>query len=194
MGAPEEPDEAQGTGKAGKAKKGPLIEQPSWRRPGLVVTLIATALGAGFVPVAPGTAGTAVAVPLAWGAAHLGQAGYLLVTLAVTAFGIWAADIYEERTGKHDNQQIVIDEVAGYLVTICAVPRGPFNLIVGFGLFRLLDTWKPFPVRWLGDKTPGGLGVVIDDLGAGVYGALILYLLDRFDVVRLLSSSLGAQL
>ena len=162
------------------------------KRPGILVTLVATALGAGFVPIAPGTAGTAVAVPLAWGAAHLGQAGYLLITLAVTAFGIWAADAYVEATGVDDNQQIVIDEVAGYLVTLSAVQRGPFNLIVGFGLFRLLDSWKPWPVRWLDETLPGGLGVVVDDLGAGVYAGLILFALDRFDVVRLLSSSLGA--
>lgn len=155
------------------------------------VTLIATALGAGFVPIAPGTAGTLVAVPLAWGAAHLGQAGYLLVTFGVMAIGIWAADIYEERSGRKDNQRIVIDEVAGYLVTMAAVPRGPFNLILGFGLFRLLDTWKPWPVRLLDAKIHGGLGVVLDDIGAGVYAALALYVLDRLDVVRVLSSVLG---
>jgi len=163
------------------------------RRPSLLVTLIATALGAGFAPVAPGTAGTALAVPLAWGAAHLGEAGYLLVLVAVTAFGIWAADLYEEATGAKDNQRIVIDEVAGYLLTVAAVSRGPFNLVVGFGLFRLFDAWKPWPVRWL-ERLPGGLGVVLDDLGAGVYGAVILVVLDRLDVVRMLSSSLGAQL
>src|SRR5262245_6214205 len=128
------------------------------RGPGLVITLIATGLGAGFVPVAPGTAGTAVAVPLAWAAAQLGQAGYLLVALAVTALGIWAADCYEEATSSHDNQRIVIDEVAGYLVTLAAVPRGPFNLFVGFVLFRLLDIWKPWPVRWIDERVHGGLG------------------------------------
>jgi len=164
------------------------------RRPSLLVTLIATGFGAGFMPVAPGTAGTALAVPVAWGAAHLGEAGYLLVLVAVTAFGIWAADVYEETTGARDNQRIVIDEVAGYLLTLAAVPRGPFNLVVGFGLFRLFDAWKPWPVRWIDERVSGGLGVVLDDLGAGVYGAVILVVLDRLDVVRMLSSSLGAQL
>src|SRR5215813_646119 len=163
------------------------------RRPGILVTLVATALGAGFVPYAPGTMGTLVAIPLAWGAAHLGQAGYLLIMVSVTAFGIWAADAYVEATGVEDNQRIVIDEVAGYLVTLAAVQRSWFNLIVGFGLFRLLDSWKPWPVRWLDEKIPGGLGVVVDDLGAGVYAGLVLFVLDRFDVVRLLASSLGAR-
>jgi phosphatidylglycerophosphatase A len=161
-------------------------------RPGWLVTLVATALGVGFVPVAPGTAGTALAVPLAWAAAHLGQSGYLLVLVAVTAFGIWAADCYVEATGTEDNQRIVIDEVAGYMLTLAAVPRSLFFLVVGFGLFRLLDTWKPWPVRWLDEKVGGGLGVVLDDLGAGAYGGIILYLLDRLDVVRLLSSAVGA--
>jgi phosphatidylglycerophosphatase A len=114
--------------------------------------------------------------------------------VAAIAFGIWAADVYEEATGAHDNHRIVIDEVAGYLLTLAAVPRGPFNLVVGFGLFRLFDTWKPWPVRWLDEHVGGGLGVVLDDLGAGVYGGLILLVLDRLDVVRMLSSSLGAQL
>jgi phosphatidylglycerophosphatase A len=162
------------------------------KRPPIIATLVATALGAGFVPVAPGTAGTAVAIPLAWAAARLGQVGFVLVFIAVTAFGIWAADVYEVATGAHDNQRIVIDEVAGYLLTLIAVERGPFNLIVGFGLFRLFDTWKPWPVRLLDEKVPGGLGVVLDDLGAGVYGAVILFLIEKFDLVRIVSSSLGA--
>ncbi len=162
--------------------------------PPIICTLLATACGAGFVPVAPGTAGSAVAIPLAWGLAHLGEPAYLLAMVAITAFGIWAADVYEATYGTSDNQRIVIDEVAGMLLTLAAVPRGPFNLLVGFGLFRLFDTWKPWPVRWLDRNVHGGLGVVLDDLGAGVYAGLILWLLGRLDVVRIFSSAVGAQL
>jgi phosphatidylglycerophosphatase A len=164
------------------------------RRPPLWVRLMATALGAGYSPFAPGTAGTLVAVPLAWAASRLGETGYLLIALAVTAFGIFAADVFGECSGVEDDQRIVIDEVAGYLVTLAAVPRGPFNMIVGFGLFRLFDVWKPWPVRWLDEHLPGGLGVMLDDVAAGGYACALLVVLDRLDVVRMLSSSLGAQL
>src|SRR5262249_15267744 len=120
------------------------------------------------------------------------QLGYVLILVGVSAVGIWAADAYEEATGAHDNQRIVIDEVAGYLLTLLPVARAPFQLVVGFGLFRLFDIWKPWPVAWLDAHAPGGLGVVLDDLAAGVYAALVLYIIDRLDVVRMLSSSLFA--
>jgi phosphatidylglycerophosphatase A len=152
---------------------------PLWAR------LTATALGAGYLPVAPGTWGTLVAVPLAWGLDRLGGEIALLAALAVIiVVGSWAADVYCTATGKHDNQQIVIDEVAGYLVTLALVPRTWPNLIVAFGLFRLFDVWKPPPVRWIDRRVGGGFGVVADDLGAGVYGGILLWLIDRYHLIE----------
>src|SRR5215468_9290263 len=102
-------------------------------RPPLWALLIATALGAGLLPVAPGTWGTAVAVPLAWGidraAGRFATCALIAALAVVTAVGSWAADVYCRATGRHDNQQIVIDEVAGYLLTVVAAPRTWPNLI-----------------------------------------------------------------
>jgi phosphatidylglycerophosphatase A len=153
--------------------------------------LTATALGAGYLPVAPGTWGTLAAVPLAWALDRLGGEIALLAGLAVViVFGSWAADLYCTATGKHDNQQIVIDEVAGYLLTLVAVPRSWPNLAAAFVLFRLFDIWKPPPVRAIDRRVGGGFGVVADDLGAGVYGAIVLYLIERYHLLERASALL----
>ena len=158
------------------------------KKPPLAVTLVATALGAGLLPVAPGTWGTIVAVPIAWGLGLAGPIAYALVTLAIIAVGSWAADRYCEATGRHDNQQIVVDEVAGYLVTLWPVAKAPVELALGFVLFRLFDIVKPPPVRQIDRHVKGGFGVVADDLGAGVYAALVLWLLARYGVVAWISA------
>lgn len=146
-------------------------------RPGWVVTLIATAGGAGLLRGAPGTYGTIVAMPLCYALGRLGPAVYLGATLFVIGLGSWAAGRYCAATGKHDNQQIVIDEVAGYLVTMALGPFSPFGLLVGLGLFRLFDIWKPGPVRLIDRRVKGGFGVMADDLAAGVLGAAAMRLL-----------------
>lgn len=138
--------------------------------------LIATAGGVGYSPVAPGTCGTAITVPLVWLLAGLPAWQFSLVAIAVTALGIAAAHVADRAWGTEDNQKIVIDEVAGYLITMIPVDRhGWAPLAVGFVLFRALDMLKPPPVRWLDNNLPGGWGVVLDDAAAGVIGAAILW-------------------
>lgn len=144
-------------------------------RPSLAVTLIATVLGAGLVPKVPGSCGTLMAVPLAYLLMGCGRPWLLGGLLVVTGVGTWAADRYCEATGKQDNQQIVIDEVAGYLLTMVAVPRSGLNLLLGFLLFRLFDIWKPGPVRLIDRRVHGGFGVMADDLAAGVLAGLCLW-------------------
>jgi phosphatidylglycerophosphatase A len=142
---------------------------------------IATALGAGYSPIAPGTCGTAVAVPLAYAlrAAPIWQ--FVAITLVITAIGIWAADRADHAWGTHDSGRIVIDEVAGYLVTMTLVSRGHWApIVVGFLVFRFFDIVKPPPVRWLDENLPGGWGVVLDDIAAGVMGMALMLALDRF--------------
>jgi phosphatidylglycerophosphatase A len=138
---------------------------------------VATAGGAGFAPVAPGTAGTLVAVPLAWALAGLSLPVYAAVTAGVTLLAIACAGIADRSWGTHDSGRIVIDEVAGYLVTMALVPRDRLlPLAAGFLLFRLLDITKPPPARWIDRRLPGGAGVVLDDVTVGVYGAALLWL------------------
>lgn len=147
---------------------------PAHGRPPLWATLVATSCGAGFVPVAPGHSGTLTAVALAWGLSHVGGWAFGLALFLVLAVGTLASEVWGVATGVPDDQRIVIDEVAGYLGTVMLVPRTWPNLIVGFFLFRLLDVWKPGPIRRADETIGGGVGVMADDLVAGVIGAVIM--------------------
>lgn len=141
-----------------------------------LATLCATVLGVGYSPVMPGTMGTLAAVPLAYMVMGQGAPALWLTTAAVTTVGTWAAGRYCALTGTHDNQRIVIDEVAGYLLTLSLVPRTAGNLALAFLLFRLLDIAKPWPIRLIDRRVRGGFGVMADDLLAGAVGAVVLRL------------------
>ena len=143
---------------------------------------IATAAGAGLVPKAPGTAGAAVGVCvyLILETLHLG-AYYPHAIIFFLAAGIWAS-FRMERLYGHDSQRIVIDEVVGQMI-VFAFAAGRFKLpaldvVVGFGLFRLFDIFKPFPIRRL-EKLKGGFGVMADDVGAGLFASAVLMILRR---------------
>ncbi len=159
----------------------------------MLATIIATFFGAGFVPKAPGTAGALAALPLALLADRLGGFSYFLVLFAVVCLGIWAADVYDEAWGTHDAQTIVVDEVAGTLLTLAFVPRTLANLVLGFLLFRLFDIWKPWPVRWADRHVGGGFGSMFDDLLAGCYAAALLIVIERTGLVALLTGYLSAR-
>jgi phosphatidylglycerophosphatase A len=146
-----------------------------------IAKVIATALGAGYSPIAPGTAGTIVAVPAAWALAPTGSAVFWAVTVATTIVGIWAAEWADRAWGTHDSGRIVIDEVAGYFVTLAWVgPQARADwvvLAVAFVLFRAFDIIKPPPVRAIDRKVGGGAGVVLDDIAAGLMGSGVLFAL-----------------
>jgi phosphatidylglycerophosphatase A len=147
---------------------------------------IATAGGAGFAPKAPGTAGAIVGV-LIYVLMEAMQAGsyYLHAIIFFFIVGIWASSRVEHLWG-HDAQRIVIDEVVGQMITFGYAAgryRLPaFYILLGFGLFRLFDIRKPFPIRHL-ERLKGGLGVLADDVGAGLYALAILTLV-RHVMVR----------
>jgi len=140
----------------------------------------ASAGGAGFMPKAPGTAGAAVGVViyLLIEGLHLG-AYYSHVIIFLLAAGIWASWRVEGLYG-HDSQRIVIDEVVGQMIAFAFVAgrvRLPaLDVAVGFGLFRLFDIVKPFPVRRL-ERFRGGIGIMADDVGAGFYALIVLMIL-----------------
>ena len=151
---------------------------PGDRGPAPKVALVwATFFGAGYAPLAPGTAGTAAAIPLWWGLSHVPGWLYLAATAAVVLTGIAAADRAGRYYGVADSGHIVIDEVAGYLVTMAFLPRTLFAALAGFVLFRICDVLKPWPARFF-DRAPrwkNGAGVVLDDLFAGLWALLLTW-------------------
>ena len=138
---------------------------------------VATVFGVGRIPKAPGTWGSLVTLPLVLGLMLLGPLVYMAVTLAMAIIAIIAAEQYEQQSEKHDSKEIVIDEVAGMLVTMTMLPMTWQSFVIGFILFRILDIFKPFPIRYFDRKVPGGFGVVIDDLVAGMIANGILQLM-----------------
>ena len=136
--------------------------------------LLATWFGCGLVPVAPGTAGALGAVPLYLLASMGGRATVAVTAAAAIGIGVWSSTIVERELGEKDPQSVVIDEVAGFLLTMLPVKRPTWRSITtGFVLFRLLDTIKPWPVRRF-ERLPGGWGIVFDDVAAGLLGALAM--------------------
>lgn len=150
-----------------------------------LVLAIATGAGTGYAPIAPGTAGSALAAGVWWVAvAWLGltQAGWAVAVVVVTAVGIWSAGEAEKIFERHDDGRITVDEWAGQGVALLFVPVLPgqelWLALSAFLLFRLFDIWKPPPARRC-EAFPGGLGVVADDLVAGLYASLCVQLLWR---------------
>jgi phosphatidylglycerophosphatase A len=136
-----------------------------------LVLFAATGGGSGYLPVAPGTAGSAVGLALWSVARELPVPAYLALLAAVTAAGTWAAHRAEAIFGVKDDGRITIDEVAGMLLSLALVPTVASALLVGatgFVLFRIFDIAKPPPAH-LGESLPGGLGVMADDLIAALY-------------------------
>jgi len=133
--------------------------------------VIASVGGAGHAPVASGTVGSALALVALW-LIPFTPRGLLVTLVVVTVAGIWAAGRVERALGQKDPGLIVIDEVAGMMLSVLFLPRTLPVLVTAFLLFRLFDIWKPFPARE-SQALSGGLGVMVDDLVAGLY-ALIL--------------------
>jgi phosphatidylglycerophosphatase A len=157
----------------------------AYRRKGITqfhpATIAATWFGAGLLPKAPGTWGSAAALPFAWGlAAAGGWRALVAASLVCFLVGWWASAVYVRRTGADDPGEVVIDEVAGQWLVLAAAPLDPISYVVGFALFRLFDVWKPWPVRWADDRIGGGLGVMVDDILAAVYGLLVMFAFTRW--------------
>jgi phosphatidylglycerophosphatase A len=129
--------------------------------------------GCGHLPVMPGTWGTLGAIPLYLVLRPYGTLAVALAAVAVTLVGLWAAGSVERRLGGKDPQIVCIDEVAGVLITWLAAPPTTFGLIAGVVLFRIFDQWKPWPAR-RAERLRGGAGVMLDDVVAGIWGALVL--------------------
>ena len=137
------------------------------------VHFVAFGFGAGLAPRAPGTFGSAVGVVAAWWLLELPLVARVAIVLAVIVAGIFVCGESARRLGRHDDQRIVFDEIAGVLLTSLAVAeKSAFSLALVFVLFRVFDIWKPWPIRDVDHSLKGGLGIMLDDLIAAVYAAV----------------------
>jgi len=141
------------------------------------VHFLAFGFGSGLAPFAPGTFGTIMAIPLYLLMSKLSLPYYLGITAVVCVVGIWICGESSKKLGVHDHSGIVWDEFAGYFVTMIMAPSGWIWVIVGFVLFRLIDIWKPWPISVLDKQVHGGLGIMVDDILAGVFALVCLQLL-----------------
>lgn len=154
------------------------MNSPSPWRP---EALLATWFGSGYLPKAPGTWGSIAALPFAWVIAiNFGSTGLLLATVLIFIIGIWASGAHAANTGLKDPGEIVIDEVAGLWLSLAFAPVDIYYYAAGFVLFRIADITKPWPASWADKKLTGGFGIMLDDIFAGAYAALLLYAAQYF--------------
>lgn len=142
--------------------------------------VLASMGGVGFAPVASGTAGTLITMPLFWFlVAPLGYGLRGVVVGVVFGVGVWATAVAQAWWNESDSSKVVIDETAGYLLTMLPFAAEPGPVLAGFGLFRLFDIVKPFPCRQIDRGVDHPFGVMLDDMVAGVYGCLALFAIDQ---------------
>lgn len=135
--------------------------------------------GAGYFPFASGTVGSLVAAYFVWISRGISTGVLIGIAVALLVIGVWAAGQTCQILKKKDASQIVMDEIVGMLITMIGIPVTPYWLLIGFFLFRLLDIVKPSPAKYFDEKVPGGWGVMMDDVIAGIYGNIILQLMLR---------------
>lgn len=146
--------------------------------------LFLTFFGAGLSPKAPGTVGTLASLPVGLAILYyIGMETLFMVTLAITIIGIFEINKYEQETGIHDHQQIVIDEAAGMWLSLMIAHSTAITMnypyveilaiVFSFAAFRLFDIWKPSTIGWIDREIKGGLGVMMDDVLAGIAGGLL---------------------
>ncbi len=138
------------------------------------VNFLAFGFGTGLAPIAPGTFGSLPGVLLFWLTMDLGLYVQLCVVAALVIAGIWICGESARRIGVHDHGGIVWDEIAGMYVTLLAAPISLVGWVLAFVLFRIMDIVKPWPIRDLDHRIEGGLGIMLDDLVAALYAAVLL--------------------
>jgi phosphatidylglycerophosphatase A len=153
-----------------------LVARPSWRfvlsRP---AHFIAFGFGVGLVPVAPGTFGTLLALPLYWlFQPHVAPLEFLLMILLLFALGVWACEATGRAMGAHDHGGMVWDEIVAFLLVLFFTPAAPAWQAAAFVLFRVFDILKPPPIRHYDRALKSGFGAMLDDLIAALYTLIIL--------------------
>ena len=153
-----------------------MVRTPAsvWRNP---IHFLAFGFGSGASPVAPGTAGTAMAVLIYLLLPAMNTVSYSVFVLVSLIIGIWLCGKTSRDLGVHDHGGIVWDEFTGFWLTMLMAPPGWIYVIVGFLLFRFFDIVKPWPIRWVDRQIHGGFGIMMDDVLAGVMAMICLQLL-----------------
>lgn len=141
------------------------------------VHCLAFGFGSGLAPKAPGTFGTLMAIPLYLLLSELALMAYAVIVLAAFIIGIYLCGKTADDLGVHDHPGIVWDEFVGFWITMFAAPAGLLWLFIGFALFRLFDIWKPWPIKLFDNNMKTGLGIMIDDVLAGIYALMLLQVL-----------------
>jgi len=141
-----------------------------------LAVLLATSLGAGYFPVAPGTAGSAVGVVIYLLTSHWSAGQQIVLVAVISIVGVWAAELGARHFNRDDPGPVVIDEVAGQLLTLLLTGVGLGGAVIGFFVFRVLDIFKPWPARRL-ESLHGGLGIMADDLMVAIYGNVLMRVL-----------------
>lgn len=152
-----------------------MTETPLWKTVfSDPVHILAFGFGSGLAPKAPGTFGSVPGVLLAWLTLPLSLEGRLGIAVLLILSGIWICGESARRLDTHDHPGIVWDEIAGMYLTLLVVPPQAMAWALAFGLFRLFDIWKPWPIRDLDHRLAGGTGIMLDDLVAALYAAILL--------------------
>ena len=148
-----------------------------------IALVLSTWFGCGLVPFASGTFGTLAAVPLILLLERLGIRSNVIMLMFSVVIAVWSSDQTQALLKKKDPSEVVVDEVAGFLLTMALLPYTWLSLGLGFFLFRFFDVLKPFPIKHL-EKLKGGFGIVMDDLLAGLYAVggtwIILFVIEKW--------------
>mgnify|MGYP003115936673 FL=1 len=141
--------------------------------------LVATWFGSGYLPKAPGTWGSLAALPFAWVILSFFPGPYFLLAASAVLLlvGVWASALHSKTLGTHDAGEIVVDEVVGQWTVLAVAPFSLLGWLVAFVLFRLFDVLKPWPISWIDKRVSGGWGIMLDDVVAGLFGALAISLI-----------------
>lgn len=145
-----------------------------WKNP---YHFVAFGFGSGAVPFAPGTFGTLMAIPFYLAMQSLSHSLYLILLIAITLGSMWLCEKVSRETHSHDHSGMCIDEIVGYLVTMFAAPKGFIWILIGFGLFRFFDIVKPWPIDYVDTHVKGGMGMILDDVLAGIYSLIVLHII-----------------
>ena len=144
-----------------------------------LIMLIATGLGLGYLPKAPGTWGSLLGIPIHLLLIQLATKNYVIALVVIVVVGVLAAGSAEKIMDRRDPGLVVIDEVIGMLITLIGAPAKPLVLLMGFILFRIFDIAKPYPIRLIDRHLNGGIGIVMDDMLAGVFALAVLQVICR---------------